>query len=234
MSRKSVLLATGILVLLIVGVVATLLLLIRHEPTFYRTAALPPGMSRKKHSNDFLQQLTQLISAMNDAREWSAQFTEEQINGYLEEGFRTSGLEEQMLPDDISDPRVRIEADRIRLGFRYGGLWGAVVGIDLRVWVAKKEPNVVVVELQGMQAGALPISAQSLLEHVSEAARRQNIEVTWYRHQGNPAALLRFQGKRSRATVQLQQLELHPGRLVIQGRSIDPAAARGALSAASE
>src|SRR5262249_21662729 len=80
MSGKSVLLATGILVLLAVGVAATLLILVRHEPAFYRAAAQGPGMTRKNHSVEFCQQLTQLISAMNDAREWSAQFTDEQIN----------------------------------------------------------------------------------------------------------------------------------------------------------
>src|SRR5262249_29115890 len=146
MSRKSVLLATGILVLLAVGVAATLLILVRHEPAFYRAAAQGPGMTRKNHSVEFCQQLTQLISAMNDAREWSAQFTDEQINSYLEEGFRSSGFEEKMLPDDMSDPRVKIEADRLRLGFRYGaGLWSTVISIDLRVWVAHGEPNVAVV-----------------------------------------------------------------------------------------
>jgi hypothetical protein len=229
MSRRSVLLATGVLLLLSACAAAAAAVLVRHEPAFYVRAAQPAGAARKKQSNDFYTQFCALKSNMDATREWAAQFTEDQVNSYLQEGFRTSGVEELMLPDGISDPRVAIEADRLRLGFRYGsGLWSTVVTIDLRVWVAKGEPNVVGLELQGMQAGALPISAQSLLEHVSEAARRQNVEVTWYRYDGNPVALLRFQSRRSRATVQLQQLELQPGKLMIQGHSIDPGAARAA------
>lgn len=229
MSRKSVFWTTGIGLVIVAGTLLVLGILLRHEPAFYRRSAVAPGMARKKHSDDFLKQVSALVSDMSDVREWSAQLTCEQINSFFEEDFRKPGVEDDILPADINDPRVDIETDRLRLGFRYGkGLWSTIVTIDLRVWVAKNEPNVVGLELQGMHAGALPINAQSLLEHVSEAARRKNIEVNWYRHEGNPVAILRFQNRRSRATVQLQQLELHPGKLMIQGRSLDSIPPRGA------
>lgn len=228
MSRKSVCWTTGIGLLMVGGALVILGILLRHEPAFYRRSAMAPGMARKKHSDDFLKQASALVSDMSDVREWSAQFTCEQINSFVEEDFRKPGVEDDILPADINDPRIDIEADRLRIGFRYGkGLWSTIVTIDLRVWVAKNEPNVVGLEVQGIYAGALPINAQSLLEHVSEAARRKNIEVNWYRYEGNAVAILRFQNRRSRATVQLQQLELHPGKLMIQGRSLDSTPARG-------
>jgi hypothetical protein len=257
MSRRSVLLAVGVLVLLFAGAAAGLVLLLRHEPSFYREAEQPPGVARKKHSGEFLTRCSQLGAALREAREWSAPFTAEQINSFFAEGFpdpsdqktvpaedlagpgtRSDGApqpfdapasEEKVLPDDIRDPRVRIDHDRLRLGFRYGkGWWSTIITIDLRVWVAANEPNVVALELQGMHAGALPITVQSLLEYVSETARRRNVDVAWYRHNGNPVALLHFQGKGTRTTVQLQHLGLEPGRLLIQGRSVDPSPVRTA------
>jgi hypothetical protein len=101
-------------------------------------------------------------------------------------------------------------------------VWSTIVSIDLGVWLAAKEPNVVVLELKGLRAGSLPISAQSLLERISEAARSQALEVTWYRHNGNPVAVLRFQPYQNRPTFQLQRLELGQGTLLITGRSLDP------------
>jgi hypothetical protein len=234
MRRKSVLLAVGIPGLLVV-VAGAALLLLRYEPRFYREAEQPPGPARKKHAGEFYTQFSLLRTALLDSREWSAQFTDEQINACLVEGFRTSDDEEtdKVLPSGVSQPRISIEADRLRIGFRYGsGFWSSVISIDLRVWVAPGESNVVALQLKGMRAGAVPISAQSLLEHVLEAARRQNVEVTWYRHEGSPVALLRFQGRRSRTTVQLEHLELHPGKLLIQGRSVEPAPVRISLPAA--
>lgn len=232
MSRRSVLVTVGILVLVAAGALTVLALLLSHEPNYYRKGALAGGAAGKKNSREFLQQFSQLVSGIKANREWGAQITDDQINGYFVEAFRTSGIEEQILPDDIHDPRVRIEPERVRLGFRYGSGWlSTIITIDLRAWVAAGESNVVALELQGMHAGALPISAQSLLEHVSEAARRQNVEVTWYRHKGNPVALLRFQARRARTTVQLQRLELQQGKMLIHGRSIDPSPARPSVPA---
>src|SRR5205085_3485708 len=99
--------------------------------------------------------------------------------------------------------------------------WSTVISLDFRIWLVPKEPNLVAMEFQALHAGALRISAQSLLEHVYEAARQRNIDVSWYRHNGNPVALLRFQSDRINPTFQMQRLELRPGMLVISGRSIE-------------
>jgi hypothetical protein len=44
--------------------------------------------------------------------------------------------------------------------------------------------------------------------------------VAWYRHNGNPVALLRFPND-SRSGVQLLQLELGSGKLTLVGRAVD-------------
>jgi isocitrate/isopropylmalate dehydrogenase len=64
----------------------------------------------------------------------------------------------------------------------------------------------VALELQSLHAGALPVAAHSLLERISEAARQNNVDVTWYRHEGHPVALLRFQADQDRPTVKLEHL----------------------------
>ncbi|HYV34209.1 MAG TPA: hypothetical protein VE988_00810 [Gemmataceae bacterium] len=224
MSRKSFWLSVFLLVVIVGGVTTTLVLLTQHEPAFYSRAAIPPGQQRKDVSAGFEGRSGALVLSIknggSDKGDWGGQFSEAEINSYLSEHFLTHGLADKMLPDGISDPRIGIDQDCIRLGFRYGTPpWSTIVSVSFRVWLAKGEPNVIVLELQGLHAGALPISAQSLLENISEALQRHNMQVSWYRHDGNPAAALKFQSDQPRPSAQLLQLELKPGLLTIHGHS---------------
>jgi hypothetical protein len=225
MRRKSILLAISLLALAGCGVLAVLALMARHEPEFYRRVAVPPGAVRKNQSRAFKTEFTQLISniASHDVV-WTSTFTEAQLNSFFAEDFIDSGCAEKLLPEDVREPRVVLEQDKIRLAFRYGTPpWSTIISIEFRVWLAPRQYNVVVLELQSLHAGSLPISAQSLLEQLSDTMRRHNIDVTWYRHKGNPAAVLRFGGDQARPSVQMRRLEVHNGTLTIVGGSVEPA-----------
>jgi hypothetical protein len=225
MRRKSILLVLGIVVLVVATVLTTLALLARHEPRFWREAAVPAGKKREDQSTAFKKELLKLLNAIdNHYPQPEGTFTEAQINSFLEEDFVKEGHASKFLPDNVTTPRVVLQQDKIRLAFRYGNPpWSTVISIDFRIWLVPNQCNVVVLELQSLHAGALPISAQSLLEQLSEILRKRNIDVTWYRHNANPAAVLRFQTDQPRPTVQLQRLELRNGMLWISARSIDPA-----------
>ena len=111
--------------------------------------------------------------------------------------------------------------DRLRIAFRYGNPpWSTIITLDFQVWLAPKEPNVVVLQLNGIHAGSLPISSQSLLQKLLEGLKRQNIEVSYHRHQNKPTAVLRFHDDQSRPAAQLLHLELAPGKLTLAGRAV--------------
>lgn len=235
MGRKSLWLSFGCLLLIAGSVVATLMALASHEPSFYTRSAVPEGPQRTELSKRFLTEFFHLLSSIQnggnpDTNNWRGAFTDAQINSYLQEHFVSSGLAEKMLPDGISEPRILFDQNRIRFAFRYStGPWSTIISVDFRVWLAQHEPNVVVLELQSLHAGALPVSAQSLLEQISEGLRRQNIQVTWYRHDGFPTAALKFQTDQPRPTAQLRQLELKTGTLTILGHSNEPLPQRTSL-----
>jgi hypothetical protein len=231
MGRKSIILTIAIVVLLAGGGSSVLALLLRYQPAFYLRARILPGPHRIKCAEEFVGKLAGLFAGISDKRQWEGRFTEEQINSYCQENLLKEHADDQPLPEGTSEPRVALDLERIRFGFRYGtGWWSTVISLDLGVWLVAKEPNVVALEFRGMHAGAVPISSQSLLERVSEAARQHDIDPTWYRYNGHPVLLLRFQAGRSRPTFQIQQLDLHQGILCIGGRSLDttPQASLGA------
>jgi hypothetical protein len=232
MSRRSVLVAVGIFLLLTCGGATALLLLVRYEPERYVQATVPPGPERTDQSKKFCAEFSNLISGIGSDHEWGVKFTEKQINSYFDEHFVQQGLDVRLLPEGISQPRLVIETDKIRLAFRYGsGLWSTVISIDMRVWLARNEPNVVALKLEGFHAGALPISAQSLLERISEVGRQNGIDVNWYRHEGHPVALLRFQADQAQPTMQLIAVQLGQGVIEITGRPNEPAPGRTELPA---
>jgi hypothetical protein len=222
MSRRSLFLALAILLVLAGSVGTGLLLLLHYEPHHHRESATPPGERRVHCSREFYTKFWDLISEMHSTAPWSQTFTDEQINSYLNETFVASGLSKQLLPDGISEPRVLFEADRMRLSFRYRtGLINTVISIAVRIWLPENEPEVVVVSLERIQAGLLPYSAHWILERISEVARQNGIEVSWYRHDGHPVAVLRFQADQPHPTLQLKAVQFEPGVITIHGRSND-------------
>jgi hypothetical protein len=223
MNGKSVLWGIGI-VLFLAGGTGAVFLLIRHEPEFYRETALREGEGKKRtqRSGEFLSRLNQFHQDIAYQTSWNAEFREDLINSFFDEQFVPLGFDKRVLPEGISAPRVAIEPDQIRLAFRYHlGPFSTIISINMRVWLTPREPNVIALELRGLHAGSLPIAAQSLLESVSETARQNNIEVTWYRHQGNPVALLRFQADQDRPTYRLDHLVLEQGVIRVDGRSVE-------------
>jgi hypothetical protein len=222
MSRKSLLLALSIVVFLAGGVATVLVLLVRYEPTFYQQAGVPPGQAREKASGEFVAEFARLIEGIVNKRQWSARFTEEQINSYLTEDFLKEHAAERPLPEGISEPRISFDTDRVHLGFRYGtGQWSSVISLDIHAWLVAREPNVVALEFLGMHVGALPISAHSWLERQLDAIRKRDIEASWYRYNGHPILLLRFQADRSNPTFRLLELNICPGTIAIAGHSIE-------------
>jgi hypothetical protein len=218
MRRKPLLLVLGICLAVLVVVGMPLLVLLRSQPDFYRRGAMPPGDLRKQRSKEFIGQFVHLLNDPREYRVWGARLTDSQINSYFEEDFLRPGDFGHSFFPEVNAPRIAFENERIRFGMRYGvGWWTTILSVDLRVYLAAHEANVVVVEIERIRAGALPISAQSILERISEVARRQDIEVTWYRRQGRPVALLRFGAGRSDSGVQLQRLQLQDGTLTISG-----------------
>jgi hypothetical protein len=235
MSRRSLVLAIAILLCLTCGVGASLWLLVRYEPNIYLQAAVPPGEQRHQLSEKCWKELWELYNSVAnsnpDEEEWGHRFTDSEINSYLAEQFVQSHLNEHVLPEGVSEPRLIIEPDKIRVAFRYGaGLWSTVVSIDLRIWLVKGEPNVVALKLVGFHAGALPISAQSLLESITKACQDNGIGVDWYRDDGAPVALLRFQAEQQHPTLELENIKLESGAIHIKGRTKDPASLRAFLA----
>ena len=168
------------------GVAAVL----HHEPHFYRNGRVEAGPERQRLSTKFVVDFAQLlINVKAGDPNWHFTLQEDEINSFFQEAYASSGDVESLRKLGISEPRIAFEKDSVRFAFRYGsGFWSTVVSYELRIWALPKEANVLAVEIRGRRIGALPISSQGLLSDLTVLAASHNIEITAYRHEGNPVA----------------------------------------------
>ena len=222
MSRRSLVVAVGI-PLFALGLGGILLLMLRYEPEHYRHAVVE-GERRTTLKKEFIRELFDFTNAVQSSdRPWNAKFTEEQINAFFQ-----AGEADNFLPEGISEPRVVLDAERMRFAFRYrSGLINTIISISMRIWLPGSESNVLALRLERIDAGLVPFSAQWLLERISEVARNNGIEVNWYRHEGYPVALIRFQADQARPTLQLEAVQFEQGSIMIHGRSREGQAVAG-------
>src|SRR6266403_1483302 len=145
MTRKSLILAIGIVLFLLGSAGAALYLLARYEPAFYVRGNIEPGDQRKVLSGECIAEFFKVLNGIARGNgPWEGRLKEEQVNSYFAEDFITNHSVEYPLPEGFSEPRVALEADLIRLGFRYGSGWkSTVISIDMRVWLIAREPNAV-------------------------------------------------------------------------------------------
>lgn len=233
--RKKTTVLLAVLSLVATAVLVTgLLLTVKHEPSFYRRAELAPGKARKDLSSACFGLFVRLGNWWADfgKGEWDVAFSEAQLNSYFAEDFVRLGDAEVLRKQGIFDPRLVLEHDKLRLAFCYGSPpWSTIISYDLRLWLAPKQANVVCLEILGRHAGALPISTQSLLNEISEVAGRRGVEITWYRHDGNPVGLIRFQTDGVHSPARLRRLDVKPGVITIGGISLEPVLTNNAKKA---
>jgi hypothetical protein len=220
MRRRRLLISVGLVLGFLALVVVGLIAMVKREPSYYRQADLPAGDERTRLSLATVTQVTQLNRTL-DEPSWTIEFSTEQLNAFFQDDYYKLGGDEN-LTDDCHAPRVKVEDGKMRVGVRYGaGLLSTVLSLEIKLWKVPSGVNTLAMEIVSLQAGSLPLSTSTLLDRISEAARRENIEIAWYRHEGHPVAVMRFQADLTRPTFQFDQIELKDGRMVVTGRSMD-------------
>ena len=192
----------GVVAVVAVVVIATIVLAAYHflsqVPDFYEQALAQQGIEQDRAGDEFEKQVLDLHNDVCDDHVWRAVFTDEQVNGWL----ATDLIEKfpRILPYGVSDPRVVINKDKIRLACRYTGhSLNSVVSVDLEVYVTD-EPKV--------------------LSAITTAARRARVKLSWAQD-GTPVALVTVPTERPELErlMLLDSIELRDGEVELIGRT---------------
>jgi hypothetical protein len=235
MRRRRLIISVGLVVAFVALILVGLGLMVKRVPGFYAQAEMPADSDRVRLSQAAYARWLHVVSALQTREPtWEETFTADELNAYFQQDYYLHGGDDN-LPDGFSAPRVKIEDGKMRIGVRYGtGPTRTVLSLEVKLWLVENEINVLAMEIVSLQAGSLPLSTGTLLDYISEAARRENIDITWYRHEGHPVAVMRFQADLTRPTFQFDRIELKDGKLMIAGRSTDPVPAAPAPRAVAK
>lgn len=218
--RRTVLVSLALLVGTLCAALGSVGYAVKAEPDFYGRMPCPTDWDTREKASKLVTRAQDLKNDIVSKREWGDTFTADDLNCFFVEGLGRKGVLASVLPDNFHSPRVAIDGDRLKFGFRYGeGFWSTVISLELRVWLVENETNLVAVEVCELKAGGVPFGSQSILDWIAEAARSWNVEVTWYRHKSNPVGLFRFYANQPRPSSQILTLEVKDGTFTVAGRS---------------
>ena len=193
---------------------------VHHEPRFY-TAALEPHSPIDATDGDALERnVLQLHNHLRQPGQWTVVFTQEQINGWLAHDLMEKFPD--LLPPEVSQPRVALEPGRLLIGFRYRttGL-DAVVTLVAELFLTD-QPNELGIRFCRARLGLVPISLDPFLSGVTEALLAAGIRLRWTQEDGVPVAvvsLVPLDARYGLADVQLEALQIRQGELWLAGRT---------------
>lgn len=190
----------------------------RHVPDFYRQALNVENARLQEHSDRLVETAAALVSNVRQEGRWQAMFTAEQVNGWLAVDATRNFPE--LLPAGVAEPRVAIEAGRLKLACRYlGGPVETVLSLDGEVYL--EEPNVLSIRVHRARAGSLPAPLGRVLHAISQAALDANLQLNWLQAGGDPVAVIRWPTPRDERQnfYHLETLELHDGQIYLAGRT---------------
>ncbi|MGL4419576.1 MAG: hypothetical protein ACRCZF_02830 [Gemmataceae bacterium] len=191
-----------------------------YEPEFYSAGATPGEYETTELSAKLITRVQDLKNDIRSKPDWGGSLSETDLNCFFRANLGETGSLTDMLPTGFHSPRIRIVGDTIQLGLRYGsGTFTSIIWVEVRAWLVKDEMNLIALELRGLKAGALPLGCQSLLDQITDLAQESNIEVTWYRHEGNPVGMFRFYADQLRPTTQIHTFRIRDGQIAMAGRT---------------
>jgi len=187
-------------------------------PDFYSEALHIAPEVANVAGDEFSQQAVALAGSVREEGDWTAYFTDAQINGWL-----AADLPEKhpkLLPPEFSEPRVRILEDQAQVGIRckLGGI-STVAWIDVEV--SMTEACEAALRFRRVRAGSLPLPQSEVLDAVSQVAADLGLVLRWTTIDGDPTAIMSLPPLDERGLrYELTRLKLATGRLFIAGRTI--------------
>ena len=194
----------------------------QHVPEFYQQVltATVPAAQQFQVGDELERDVLELHNAATKPGRWEAEFTDEQINAWLATLLPRN--HPQALPAEIRDPRVKVSADSVQLAWRLDSeRFEAVISVQADVYLTD-QPNQIAIRLHAVRAGWVPVPLTPILEHVSEAARRAGVDLSWSQQEGDPVALLRVPSRHPEfqdRELQLDSLELNDGKVSLSGHT---------------
>ncbi len=188
-------------------------------PDFYEQALQIDPAAEAQAGYELEREILDLRNESREPGRWEANFADEQINGWLAVDLvkKFPGV----LPGEVSDPRVAIEPEQVQVACRYKSKRvSSVLSLAVEVYLTD-EPNVVALRIKRARAGALPLPLKKVLDSLSQAARKAQLQLRWVQKDGDPVALVTIPDRYEEieGRLQVDSLQLDQGNMRISGQT---------------
>lgn len=188
----------------------------RQVPDFYQEAlvAEPDPVKRQAAAKTFVQRTLTLIDDLRESDAWAQQFEEAQVNAWLAEELHAKYGD--LVPPEVSEPRVRFVDGAVLLGFRYSGPdWDGVVSLTLEPRV--DEPNRLSIEIASVQAGLIPIPLDTVTERISQRLTAEGWQAEWREADGHDVLVVELDRADDVDHAVLETVAVAEGKLLVAG-----------------
>ena len=216
LGRELLVTAAALLVAMAIGAGAVVWSLLQ-VPDFYEEALAEQAdpEARREAAKQFVAQTVKLADEIKYSRQWSQDFTQQQINGWLAEELHQKYP--NLLPPGVRNPRVRLDDGSIQVGFQYESRqWSGIVSLRLKAWVPK--PNDLAIAVESIQAGLMPVPLDRVLEQVSRELKTSRWRSEWTQVDGDDVLIVHLDGTGDDQPA-LESVQVEPGVLRISGRT---------------
>lgn len=146
------------------GIVAAVHFSTQHVPRFYREA-LEDASVTVETAEEFQARTTHLLESIDESPDWTESFTEQEINSWL--AFEYPQLDQDLVPPEVSEPRVRFDDGYVLTACRYEGAEFSGV-LSLKISPKVTESHELALELVSVKAGLIPLPLERILREIPE------------------------------------------------------------------
>ena len=209
-------LLAGVVLVLLAAAIAAIYRASQHVPEFYAQAIAVPPQSQQDDSERMLKQVTALYSDLQDRGRWQEVFKAQTINGWLAVDLPQN--HPTLVSGGMHDPRVEIGPQGITLACQFdrSGFHGVV---SLEISAFRESDDVVGLRVHKARLGAIPWSLRSILDTITDAAKKSNVDLRWRQTDSDPVALIKITSAKGnrKQIVHIDTIRLEEGQLVVAG-----------------
>lgn len=196
--------------------VSVVLILLRQAPAFYRAELSQSTAAQQSASDQCLANITATASQAQRPGVWRAEFTDEEINGWLAHDLPNNHPD--LLRAAATAPRVALEEGLGRIAFEYQGVVKTYVSLEFDVEV--RDERSFALRILALKGGALPLPLSAVVEPLTQVADALGQPVQWTEEEGVPVALVTMARWETEGVhVSLREVSIKDDRIVLVGES---------------
>ena len=175
--------------------------------------------SRHEQAEALVGDVVQVRNDIANDPEWTFRLTDKSINAWLAEHPLNDLLAD--LPEEVRDPRIRFETERLKLAFRWQGKpLESVVSVALKPEFIST--NELQITIQNVQAGLLPVSWTRFQNEIQDALNAQGLQAQWKTVGQETVLSLKIAPVMQSRQIEIEKVTVLDGELRITGRSQSP------------